>query len=251
MLNTKIIAVLKHRLKTMSAKTKRGTIMPVFVIICLIGVIVLISALSEYNNILIVRNLEAAADLAAVESLRKYIAEDALRNERLEIKEEDLPKIRDLFLEKVKTHMPEGSMQIIRVEIPTVKDGEIIIPENFETADFPYSTSTDFVDYGSQQNDTQQWYLLGGNTVANSSVAIVRDTSNIDTASKKSRTSYIMTAKVTIIYETIGLLNNADYNLLNYVDVFTDNPVSIETHQVNDKRVNCITVECEGKVTLR
>lgn len=251
MLKIKIRSVLKSRLKEFSCDTKRGTIMPVFVAICLISVIIVISALSEYNNILIVRNLEAAADLAAVESLRKYIDEDALRNERLEINEEDLPKIRDLFLEKVRNHMPDGSMQILRVEIPTVKDGEIVIPADFETAEFPYSTSADFVDYGSQQDDTQQWYLLGGNTIANSSVAIIRDTSNIDTASRKSRTSYIMTAKVTIIYETIGLLNNSDYNLLNYVDVFTNNPVSIETHQVNDKRVNCITIECEGKVTLR
>lgn len=236
--------------KTITTK-KRGVIMPAFVAICLIGVIVVLSAVSEYNNILLVRNLEAAADLAAVESLRKYVDETALRNERLEIPEEDLPKIRDLFLEKIRTHIPDGSLNVVRIEIPTIIDGHISIPDNFETANFPYSTSTDFVDYGSQQNDTQQWFLLGGDTVADSSVAIVRDTSNIDTASKRSHTSYIMTAKVTIIYETVGLLNNADYNLLNYVDVFTDNPVTIETHQLKEKRVNCITIECEGKVTLR
>ena len=96
-----------------------------------------------------------------------------------------------------------------------------------------------------------EWYLLGGDNVGNSSVAIVRDTSNIDTNSKKSKTSYIMTAKVTVIYETVNYLNMASLNQLNFVDVFTDHPVTLETKQVADKRVNCVTIECEGKVTLR
>lgn len=244
--------ILSEKMMGKVVEKKKGSIMPIFVVVCLIGVVMILSALMEYNNILIVRNFEAAADLAAVESLRAYVDETALRNERLEINPEDYPKIRDLFLEKVRGSEPGGTLSVIRVEIPTVeRDGTINIPVNYETAKFPYSTDNNFVDYGSQQNDTQQWYLLGGNNVGNSSVAIVRDTSNIDTNSKKSKTSYIMTAKVTIIYETINYLNMGSLNLLNFVDIFTDHPVKLETKQVDDRRVNCVTIECEGKVTLR
>ena len=232
-------------------KKKRGSITPLFLVTCMIGVILFMGALSEYNNIMIVRNLEAAADLAAVESLRAYVDEEERRNERLVIKQEDMPRIRDLMLQKIRESVPQGTMNIVRIEIPTITDGKVVIPENFEEATFPYSTSIDFVDYGSQQGDTQQWFLLGGNTVANSSVAIVRDLSNIDTASRKTHTSYILTAKVTIIYETIGFLIRATYNLLNFVDIFTDHPVSVETYQSGNRQVSCITVECEGKVTLR
>lgn len=244
--------ILSEKIKKKVTQKKKGVIMPIFVIVCLIGVVMILSALLEYNNILIVRNFEAAADLAAVESLRAYVDENALRNERLEINPEDYPKIRDLFLEKVRGSEPGGTLRIVRIEIPEVeRDGTINIPEDYETADFPYSTDTNFIDYGSQQGDTQQWYLLGGDNVGNSSVAIVRDTSNIDTNSKKSKTSYIMTAKVTVIYETVNYLNMVSLNQLNFVDVFTDHPVTLETKQVADKRVNCVTIECEGKVTLR
>lgn len=242
----------KHlRLLLHSVRKKRGVITPLFLLICMIGIVTLMAAITEYNNILIVRNLEAAADLAAVEALRTYVDEDAFRNERLEIKPEKFPEVRDLMLEKIRDSVPKGSMKILRIEIPEIRDGKVTIPDDYLTATFPYSTSTQFVDYGSQQEDTQQWWLLGGTNTGNSSMAIVRDTSNINTASSKKHTSYLVTAKLVVIYETVGLLNLAQKNILNFVDIFTDNPVSIETIQPTDRGVRAITIECEGKVTMR
>lgn len=244
---------LKNTLRSLPrpAKKKRGIMMPAFLLICMIGIVVLMAAVTEYNNILIVRNLEATADLAAVEALRMHVDEEAFRNERLEIKPEDFPKIRDTMLEKIRENIPKGSMKILRIEIPEIREGKVTIPEDYINSEFPYSTSNHFVDYGSQQNDTQQWWLLGGTTPGNSSMAIVRDTSNINTASSKQRTSYIVTAKIVVVYETVGLLNRSDKNILNFVDVFTDTPVTIETMQPSDRGVKAITIECEGKVTMR
>lgn len=242
--------MLKEKFKKRIRRKVSGDTMMLYVVASLIGIVVFMMALSEYSNYVVVRHIEAVSDLAAVEAVRAYVDEEELRNERLTIKAENVPKIRDLYLKKVRECLPNRAAKILRVEIPTIVDGVIAVPDNYETMTFPYSTSTAFIDMGDQQGGEQQWYLLGGTTPGNSSAALVRDTSNINTASTKSKTSYIFMVKLTVIYRTNPLFGNLGGNLLNFVDIFTDTPVSIATVK-NDRAVNCITIESQGKVTLR
>lgn len=239
-----------EKLKVKLLRKQPGDISITYAVVCLIGVLVFMMAFTEYNNYLIVRHIEAVSDLAAVEAVRAFVDEEELRNERLTIKTENIPKIRDLYLEKVRKHLPMRTADILRVEIPTITDGTILIPDDYRTATFPNSTSEAFVDMGDQAEHTQQWFLLGGNTPGTASAALVRDTSNINTASTKSKTSYIFTVKLTVIYKTIPLFSRPGGNILNFVDIFTDTPITITTVK-NDKSVNCITIESQGKVTLR
>lgn len=241
-----MLDIFKNRTKTKVS----GETSIMYVVGCLIGVVIFMMALSEYSNYVIVRHIEAVSDLAAVEAVRAYIDEEELRNERLTIKDEDIPKIRDLYLKKVREHLPDRGADIIRVEIPEIIDGVIYIPDDYETAIFPNSTSTAFVSLGDQIDGTQQWTLLDGTTPGNSACALVKDMSNINTASTKAKTSYIFMAKITVIYKTNPLFGSAGGNLLNFVDIFTDTPVSLTTVK-NDPKVNCVTIESQGKVTLR
>lgn len=242
--------MLIEKIKRKIHKKRSGETSMLYVVASLIGIVIFMMALSEYSNYVVVRHIEAVSDLAAVEAVRAYVDEEELRNERLTIKAENIPKIRDLYLQKVRSCLPDRAAKILRVEIPTIVDGVIEIPDDYETAVFPYSTSTAFVDMGDQQEGKQQWFLLGGTTPGTASAALVRDTSNINTASTKSKTSYIFTVKLTVIYKTNPLFGNLGGNLLNFVDIFTDTPVSIATVK-NDRTVNCITIESQGKVTLR
>lgn len=220
-----------------------------YVAVILIGLTVFLMAIAEYNNFIIVRQLEAASDLAAVEAVRYYIDETELRNERLEIKESDIPLIRDKYLEKVRACIPNVSTSILRIEIPTIVDNVIEIPDDYAATDFPNSSSDAFVDYGDQYDGKQHWYLLDGNTPGTAAAALVQDFSNLDTASDHPRTSYIFTVKMTVIYKALPIFGRTG-SLLNFVDIFTDEPVTLHT-KWGDKGISCVTIESQGKVTLR
>ena len=220
-----------------------------YVAVILIGLTVFLMAIAEYNNFIIVRQLEAASDLAAVEAVRYYIDETELRNERLEIKESDIPLIRDKYLEKVRACIPNVSTSILRIEIPTIVDNVIEIPDDYATTDFPNSSSDAFIDYGDQYDGKQHWYLLDGNTPGTAAAALVQDFSNLDTASDHPRTSYIFTVKMTVIYKALPIFGRTG-SLLNFVDIFTDEPVALHT-KWSDNGISCVTIESQGKVTLR
>lgn len=234
--------------KRIEKKVPADTVI-MYVAVILIGLTVFLIAIAEYNNFIIVRQLEAASDLAAVEAVRYYIDETELRNERLEIKESDIPLIRDKYLEKVRACIPNVSTAILRIEIPTIVDNVIEIPDDLETAEFPNSDSEDFVDYGDQYGGKQHWYLLDGNTPGTAAAALVQDFSNLDTASDHPRTSYIFTVKMTVIYKALPIFGRTG-SLLNFVDIFTDEPVTLHT-KWSDKGISCVTIESQGKVTLR
>ena len=231
-------------------KQRSGELSIAYAVVTLIGVMVFSMAFIEYNNYMIVRHIEAVSDLAAVEAVRKYVDEEELRNERLVIKPENIPRIRDTYLEKVRENLPSRVADILRIEIPSIEDGVIEISDNYLTDVFPNSTSEAFVDMGDQQNRTQQWFVLDGTTPGDAAAAVVRDTSNINTAAKKQKTSYIFTVKLTVIYKTMPMFSRPGGNILNFVDIFTNTPVTIVTTK-NDPTVNCITIESQGKVTLR
>lgn len=247
-------------LKKIKQKKKKGMLSLLFVITCLAMVVIFTTILNEYNNFLIIRNCEATADLAAVESLRAYIDETALRDEKLEITtndagEPDLNGIRSLFIKKIRENIPSHSYNIIRVEIPSVRsDGTVIIPTNYaDTTNqsiFPNTADTLFQGPYSLDGGKETAYYLGGDTTDVAAMSIVKDLTNLATSGEKPKTSYILTAKVTVIYKVHPLYNIIHSNLLNYVDIFSNRVTSIKTVQV-DKNTAAVTIQAIGKVTLR
>ena len=232
---------------------KKGVLSIQFVIVCLVMVVLFSTVLTEFQHQLIIRNIEATADLAAVESLRAYIDEEQLRDESLSIKEEDLPKIRELFLKKIRDTIPSSSYAIERIEIPTVINGEVQLQEDWEDQDFPNSDTTPFDGPHAAMQDGKEVrteYYVGGNSTDTAAMAIVKDLSNLATSGEKPKTSYILTSKVTVIFRSTSLLNAMEFALLNYVDIFTDRSTSIVTHQL-DKNTIAVTIQAIGKVTLR
>ena len=232
---------------------KKGVLSIQFVIVCLVMVILFSTVLTEFQHHLIIRNLEATADLAAVESLRAYIDEEQLRDETLTIKEEDLPKIREIFLKKIRDNIPSNSYTIERIEIPTVVNGEVELSEDWMNQDFPNSDTTPFDGPHAALKDGKEVrteYYVGGNSTDTAAMSIVKDLSNLATSGEKPKTSYILTSKVTVIFRSTSLLNSMEYALLNYVDIFTDRSTSIITHQL-DKNTIAVTIQAIGKVTLR
>lgn len=243
------------KIKDKLNKKKKGVLSIPFVIACLAALVLFITILNEYNNVLIVRNLEATSDLAAVESLRAYIDEESLRDEKLEIKEENLPEIRKLFLKKVRENLPSHSYGIIRIEIPTVAaDGTIVIPDNYKDVDnqaiFPNSEDAAFAGPYATNSGARTEYLVGGDSTDVAAMSIVKDTTNLATSGEKKKTSYILTAKVTVLYKVNPLFNTIRTSLLNYVDILSDQVTSISTEQV-DKNTMAVTIQAIGKVTLR
>ena len=232
---------------------KKGALSIPFVIVCLIMVVLFTTVLTEFQHRLIIRNIEATADLAAVEALRAYIDEDALRDENLQIKEEDLPKIRDLFLKKIRENLPSSSYAIERIEIPTVVNRVVQLDEVGENQDFPNSDTTPFNGPHAAMEDGKEVrteYYVGGNSTDTAAMSIVKDLSNLATSGEKPKTSYILTSKVTMIFKSTSLLNNMTLSLLNYVDIFTDRSTSIVTNQI-DQNTIAVTIQAIGKVTLR
>lgn len=252
--------MIKEILKKKLRGKKRGVLSIPFVLGCLAALVIFVTILNEYNNYMIVRNLEATSDLAAVEALRAYIDETALRDEKLEIDPGDFPEIRKLFLEKIRDNLPSHTYGIIRIEIPTINsDGTIVIPSGYDdpknTGIFPNSYLTSFTGPYETNNNTRTEYLMGGNTTSMAAMSIVKDTSNLATSGTKTKTraSYILTAKVTVLYKVDGLYNTVKTSLLNYVDILSSDVnavTSIRTNQV-DKNVMAVTVQAIGKVTLR
>ena len=80
----KILDIFKNKING----RKKGFLSIIYVIMILGAVVIMTGVFTVYQHQLIVRNFEAAADLAAVESLRQHIDEAALRNEDLLVKPE-------------------------------------------------------------------------------------------------------------------------------------------------------------------
>lgn len=255
------IQAIKGKLKRTLKGKKRGVLSIPFVIGCLAALVIFVTALNEYNNYLIIRNIEATSDLAAVEALRAYVDETELRDEKLVIKPENFPKIRELFLEKIRDNLPSHSFKIIRIEIPTtVRDGnnvKIKIPANYANVDdtnaFPNSSKESFTGPYSTMSGERTEYLLGGTSTSEAAMSIVKDTTNLATSGTKTKTraSYILTAKVTVLYKVDGFYNTVRSSLLNYFDILSGDVTRVTTIQTADKNVMAVTVQAIGKVTLR
>ena len=247
-------------------KNRSGVVSMPFVIAVMAALILLSTIIEEYQSQMIIRQVEAAADLAAVEALRKNIDEVALRNEHLSIDTdgdgresyEDMDKIRTDFINMIRDSLPKTT-RIVRVEIPNIRNGNVEIPENCETATFPNSLAAAdggnmFLE-GQETNDGKRVeYPLNGVTTDSAAMSIVKDTSGLMTSNSetKDRTSYFLSAKVLIIYKRYGLLSSARTAILNYVDIFQGEGAStrISTAQI-DKHTARVTIQAIGKVTLR
>lgn len=247
-------------------KENKGVVSIPFVIAVMAALILLSTIFEEFQSQMIIRQIEAAADLAAVEALRKNIDETAMRNENLSIDSngdgresfEDMDKVRTDFITLIKDSLPKNT-RIVRVEIPTVRNGEVVIPANYETASFPNSAASDeggttFLEGEESEDGTRVEYLLNGVTTDSAAMSIVKDTGGLMTPNSdtKDRTSYFLSAKVLIIYKRYGLLSSARTTLLNYVDILSGEGAStrIKTTQI-DKNTACVTIQAIGKVTLR
>lgn len=246
---------------------ERGVVSMQFVIACMAALMLFVTVFEEYQSIMVIRQIEAAADLAAVEALRKNMDEVALRNESLSIDGdgdgretyEDMGKIRDDFISMVRDSLPQVS-RIVRVEIPTIAGGRVVIPSDYKTAVFPNSVSAGeggniFYDGVVTNEGKRVEYYLNGSTTDSAAMSVVMDTSGLMTSdsASKDRTSYFLTAKLLIIYKRYGLLSGARTAILNYVDILsgdTGSETRIETVQI-DRNTAAVTIQAIGKVTLR
>jgi len=244
-------------IKSIFKKKKKGTLSLPYVILCMGALALFISMLFEYRNILMVRNFESVTDLASVESLRLAVSENALKNEVLQLDYDkdgaetvaDMNMIRDTFLEKVQNSMIANGGSILRVEIPQINSqGEIIIPQEYQTAAFPNSHTNSF--HGPYGNESRYMYFLGGDTSETSAMSIVCDRTNLASSGTKIKTSYMLTAKVVVIYKTNGLVNTFSEQSVKYTDIFSGNVTVVKTQRL-DNNVNAITLQVVGKVTLR
>lgn len=232
---------------------KKGAMSVQFVLVCLITVVIIMTVLTEFQHHLIIRNLEATADLAAVEALRKYVDEQELRDENLVIQESDLVNVRKEFLEKIRENLPSNSFVIERIEIPTLENGVVKVEEDYNNQNFPNSSTTPFDGPHATMQDgktVRTEYYVDGTSTDNAAMSIVKDLSNLATSGEKPKTSYILTSKVTVIFRSTPLLNKIRYGLLNYVDIFTDKTTSVITEQVGPNSV-AVTIQAIGKVTMR
>lgn len=246
-------------------KGESGAMSLSFVILCMTALVLFMTVMNEYQSIMIIRNIEAAADLAAVESLRKYIDEKAVRNEALLIDADkdgretadDMDLIRTDFINRIKRSFPDRTYAIVRVEIPEINGGEVVIPDDYANAAFFNSLSvaeggTGFGEAVSYDGGKRVEYYLNGSSTTDSAFSIVRDNTNLATSDSdgKTRTSYFLTAKVLIIYRTTSTLNSFRTNILNYVDILSDEITRVDTQQL-DPYTTAVTIQAIGKVTLR
>ena len=247
-------------------KDESGVVSLPFVIAVMAALILTATILEEYQSQMIIRQIEASADLAAVEALRKNIDEVALRNENLAVDSngdgretfEDMDKVRTDFISMIRDSLPDNP-NILLVEIPTMHNGNVVIPNDISTASFPNSKPSEeggsiFLE-GEVTNDGKRVeYLLNGITTDSAAMSIVKDTTGLMTSNSdtKDRTSYFLTAKVLIVYKRYGVLSSARTAILNYVDIFQGEGENarINTAQI-DAHTACVTIQAIGKVTLR
>mgnify|MGYP003307736789 CR=1 FL=1 len=245
-------------------KKKRGAMSLPFVILIMVSLITMFSLLSEYSNMLIIRNVEAASDLAVVECLRKHVDEDSLRyEESLYIPPEEFLDIRNEYIESVRNSAMQSVFAIKRIEIPEMDNGNVVLPGGYaEDGIYKYSynklpdgtrfvdSSVGFTEMQHMGNERDVWYL-GGDDEKYSSITIVKDRTNLQTSGIKEKESYIMTVKTTIVYNSIGLLSRMGYNFLKYNDIFNDDLPTTSIYTVQyDKGITAVTIETIGKVTL-
>lgn len=281
--------MLKQYAEKLNRKKSAAMSLP-YAVLLMVSLIVFTALLSQYNNATVVRNVEAASDLAAVEALRKYIdyadkamyydnppnegklSSEMLRNEELYIDPGDYLNIRNSYLELLRGALMPSLGNVLRIEIPTVQAGQIVMPSDYATTGiFEYSYNrmpdgshayTSGVGFTSTPDRLEAgrdaWYL-GGDSVTNSSMAIIRDKTNLRTNSQspgspgtqQPTTSYFMTVKTTVVYKTMGNMNRLAYQYLSYKNIFANaSPnVKIVTYQV-DKGIAVVTIETVAKVTL-
>ncbi len=245
---------------------EKGVVSLPFVIAIMAALILTATILEEYQSQMIIRQIEAAADLAAVEALRKNIDEVALRNENLAVDSngdgretfEDMDKIRTDFISMIRDSLPDNK-NILLVEIPSMRNGDVVIPGDITTASFPNSKPSEeggsiFLEGQETEDGKRVEYLLDGVTTDSSAMSIVKDTTGLMTANSetKDRTSYFLTAKVLIVYKRYGVLSSARTSILNYVDIFKGEGENarVKTAQI-DAHTSCVTIQAIGKVTLR
>lgn len=243
-----------------------GVVSLQFVIATMAALILFVTVFEEFQSQMIIRQVEAAADLAAVEALRMNIDEVAVRNESLSIDTngdgvetyEDMDKVRNDFIRLIRDSLPEVT-RIVRVEIPTISGGNVVVPLNYADAAFPNSTPAAsggniFFDGAVTTEGKRVEYWLNGTATDNAAMSIVKDTTGLMTSNSdtKDRTSYFLTAKVLIIYKKYGLLSSARTTILNYVDILKGSGTSerLRTTQI-DKNTAAVTIQAIGKVTMR
>lgn len=250
--------ILNGGIKTVDKKVekKKGFISIIYVMLLLGGIIILTGIFTTYQHQLIIRNLEAAADLAAVESVRKVVDEADLRNEKLLIKDDKMDEMRDIFIKKIRDHMPSHSFEILRVEIPTLdEDGNVVLTgADIEEMDFPNSDTTPFTGpYDSEdtvKHVQKTSYLMGGSTSDNSAMELSRVTGNLATSGQKEKTSYVLSSKVTILFKTNASVNRLSFELLNYVNILSGNTRTVITRQIDEQTI-AVTIQAIGQVVMR
>lgn len=255
--------------KDLFKKKKKGAISLPYVILITGTIIVFTSVFNQLKNNLAVRNFESTTDLAAVETLRRFIDEKALANEHLQIDANkdgvetsaDMDIIRDEFLASVRKSVFANTPYVLRVEIPDVdENGNPVPPADWKNGSFENSQSAatgtkghfgplHFIGSEDKPEERYAYYLDGTNT-ENSAMSIVCDRTNLATSGLKGKQSYMLTAKVMIIYNVMPLLNSFERQSVNYTDIFDDNVTVISTERLAPS-VNAVTLQIIGKVTLR
>lgn len=248
----KILDIFKNKING----RKKGFLSIIYVIMILGAVVIMTGVFTVYQHQLIVRNFEAAADLAAVESLRQHIDEAALRNEDLLVKPEKMDSMRAAFLDKIRKHMPSNTYEIIRIEIPEINtEGKVVFnSDEVKTMTFPNSESaawegpTTIVD--GTRGFSRTSYFVGGTTSDNCAMELARISGNLATSGSKEKDSYILTSKVTIFFKTTSSINALSSSMLNYVNILSDNERQIITEQV-DRGIIAVTIQAIGEVVMR
>lgn len=247
----------------MMLRRKRGALSLPFVVTIVGAIVLFASILNNMKNNLAVRNFESVTDLAAVETLRAAVDEKALANERLSIDvdldgvetPEDMDLIRDEFISRVRDITLKNTPYAIRVEIPNVDaSGNPYAPSDWSSGVFVNSQSSPTSGeghFGMKSGDESRYgYFLGGTDTMNSAMSVVCDRTNLVTSGVKEKQSYIMTAKVMIIYKAMPLLNKFEHQNVSYTDIFSDSVTVISTARLGPD-INAVTLQVIGKVTLR
>lgn len=253
-----------------------------FVILIMIAIIGFITAFSEFEHQMLLRNLEASADLAAVEALREYVDETKLRDGELYLNPDDYGKIRDLYLKKIKQSVPFRTADVIAIGIPSVDSRGNVTLDDVNLTDlnhvsFPNSTAQ-FVASATPSKETtlsianakqglQGLWCLGWNGVtadaskyAPMTIAKldqINENNNKGVSGTKLKHSYVITAKITVLFKTSSLLNRLKSAALTYFDFLSNEPATVVTPQpkmANGKyysEITAITIQSTGEVVLR
>ena len=165
-------------------------------------------------------------------------------------------EMRDIFLKKIREHMPSSTYEIIRIEIPTVDiHGNVLLNgTDIEAMTFPNSTSAPFNGPFDSEDITKHVkktsYFVGNNTSDTAAMELTRTTGNLATSGTKEKTSYILSSKVTIFFRTNASINQLTEELLNYVNILSGNERSVITKQI-DKTTLAVTIQAIGQVVMR